>query len=273
MRRLLWIGLAAAATLAAQPGPGFGRGPGRGPGPMGIGGPEMRNPVSGAPFTGTETTLSTQTLADGNTISHTSTTTIYRDSSGRVRTETTRPARPGSNGSPETVVTIWDPVAGVVHNLDPVNKVSHDMTVHKPGANAQGRPARTGTSTDLAPRRGPANDPNMVHETLVGQSVNGVYATGTRSTRTIPAGTQGNTQAMTMTHEIWTSTDLKVPVMEKETDPMRGTTVRQLTNINRAEPDASLFQVPAGYAVKTGGPGPGGRRGPGGPGGPGFVRN
>lgn len=180
--------------------------------------------------------------------------------------ETTRPARPGSNGAPETVVTIWDPVAGVIHNLDAANKVSHDMMVHKPGANAQGRPARPGVSTDLAQRRD-ANNPNVVHETLVGQSVNGVYATGTRATRTIPAGQQGNTQAITTTHEIWTSTDLKVPVMEKESDPMHGTTVRQLANINRAEPDASLFQVPAGYTVKTGGPERGGRRGPGGPGG------
>src|SRR6185437_12893627 len=115
MKRLIWIGLAAAATLVAQPGPGFGRGPGRGPGgPMGPGA-EMRNPVTGAPFSGAETVTSTQTLANGSTITRTTTTSFYRDSSGRVRTETTRPARPGSNEAPQTIVTISDPVAGVIH--------------------------------------------------------------------------------------------------------------------------------------------------------------
>ena len=43
--------------------------------------------------------------------------------------------------------------------------------------------------------------------------------------------------------------DLKVPVMVKTTDPRFGTSQTQLTNIVRAEPDPSLFQVPAGYTV------------------------
>ncbi len=276
MKRLIWIGLAAAATLVAQPGPGFGRGPGRGPGgPMGPGGPEMRNPVTGAPFSGTETVTSTQTLANGSTITHTSTTTFYRDSSGRIRTETTRPARPGSNEGPQTIVTISDPVAGVIHNLDTANKVSRDMTVRRPNANGQARPARTpqqGAGQDRAFRGGQNNDPHVVHETLMGQTIGGVYASGARSTRTIPAGAQGNSQDLQMVHETWTSTDLKIPVLVKESDPIHGTTTRQMSNITRAEPDPSLFQVPAGYTTQAGGPGrgpggPGGRRGPGGPGG------
>jgi hypothetical protein len=236
----------------------------------------MRNPVTGAPFSGTETTTSTQTLANGSNITHTSTTTIYRDSSGRVRTEITRPARPGSNEAPQTIVTISDPVAGVVHNLDTANKVSRDMTIRRPPADANGqpRPVRTapqGAGQDRVFRGGQQNDPHVAHETLIGQSIGGVYATGTRTTRTVPAGTQGNSQDLQMVHEVWTSTDLKIPVLVKETDPIRGTTTRQMSNITRAEPDPSLFQVPAGYTTHKGGPGgfggPGGRRGPGGPGG------
>lgn len=268
MNKMILVGLAAAASLLAQPGPGFGRGPGRGPGPGGPGGPEMRNPVSGAPFSGTETTTSTQTLANGSTITHTTTTTFYRDSSGRVRTETTLPARPGSSESPRTVVTISDPVAGVIHELDATNKVSRDMTIRRRNGNAQTRPAPTANGQARVMRGPAANDAHLVHETLVGQSVGGVYATGDRSTRTIPAGTEGNSADLQRVHEVWTSTDLKIPVMVKDTDPIRGTTVRQMNSIQRAEPDPSLFQVPAGYTVKTGGPGgPGGRRGPGGPGG------
>jgi hypothetical protein len=37
-------------------------------------------------------------------------------------------------------------------------------------------------------------------------------------------------------------------------DPWAGETTYQLTNINRNEPDASLFQIPAGYAIKEGPP-------------------
>jgi hypothetical protein len=42
-------------------------------------------------------------------------------------------------------------------------------------------------------------------------------------------------------------------VMIKRSDPRMGTTTFQLTNIQKQEPDASLFQVPADYTVKQGG--------------------
>jgi hypothetical protein len=42
-------------------------------------------------------------------------------------------------------------------------------------------------------------------------------------------------------------------VMIKRSDPRTGDNVFQLTNIVRAEPDASLFQVPPDYTMKEGG--------------------
>jgi hypothetical protein len=89
----------------------------------------------------------------------------------------------------------------------------------------------------------------VVTEHLGVQTINGVQATGTRFTRTIPAGAEGNSLPIVTVHETWTSDDLKVPVMVKTTDPRFGTSQTQLTNIVRAEPDPSLFQVPAGYTV------------------------
>jgi hypothetical protein len=62
--------------------------------------------------------------------------------------------------------------------------------------------------------------------------------------------------------ETWISTDLKVPVMVRISDPRSGTTTTQLTNVNRTEPDPSLFQAPADYKVVKGGRGPGGMMGP-----------
>ena len=55
--------------------------------------------------------------------------------------------------------------------------------------------------------------------------------------------------------ERWYSPDLQMNVLVKRSDPRMGTTIFQLTDIQRKEPDASLFQVPADYTVTRGGPG------------------
>jgi hypothetical protein len=101
------------------------------------------------------------------------------------------------------------------------------------------------------------------------QVVNGVLATGTQVVETIAAGQIGNDRAIQITRLTWVSVDLKVPVQIRSSDPRFGTTVMDLTNIVQAEPNGSLFVVPAGYTVKQGRGGPG--FGPGGGGfGPGF---
>jgi hypothetical protein len=41
-------------------------------------------------------------------------------------------------------------------------------------------------------------------------------------------------------------------VMTKRTDPRMGETVSQVTNIQKQEPAATLFQVPSDYTVKQG---------------------
>jgi len=79
----------------------------------------------------------------------------------------------------------------------------------------------------------------------------GVVVEGKRVTRTIPAGQIGNTQPIEITSEVWTSPDLQVIVMSKHSDPRFGETTYQLTGIQRAEPDHSLFEIPPGYAVKN----------------------
>jgi hypothetical protein len=62
----------------------------------------------------------------------------------------------------------------------------------------------------------------------------------------------GNAQPIQIVRETWVSSDLKVPVTVKITDPRFGTTVTQLTNVARSEPDAALFQAPADYTVSKG---------------------
>jgi hypothetical protein len=92
-----------------------------------------------------------------------------------------------------------------------------------------------------------------------------VLATGTRNTEVIPAGRIGNAQAITAERETWFSTELKRAVEVKVTDPQRGNSSMELTNLVPGEPSASLFSVPPGYTEAAGRGGRGGfvRGGPG----------
>ena len=91
---------------------------------------------------------------------------------------------------------------------------------------------------------------NTKKEDLGTQTVEGVPATGTRVTRTIPAGQIGNERPIEIVDERWYSKDLQAFVMTKHSDPRSGETVYRLTDISRTEPAQSLFQVPADYEVK-----------------------
>ncbi|MCX6621724.1 MAG: hypothetical protein NTY38_11755, partial [Acidobacteria bacterium] len=101
---------------------------------------------------------------------------------------------------------------------------------------------------------GPLNSKDVPQESLGRQTMEGVPVDGTRSSHTIPEGQVGNDRPITSTTEQWYSPDLQVTVMRKTVDPQVGENIYRLTNIGRAEPDASLFQVPADYKVEEGGP-------------------
>jgi hypothetical protein len=216
--------------------------------------------ITGAPYTGVEVRETTETLANGNSIDRKVQTTIYRDSAGRVRTETTLPARgragqtaTAAAATPHTVITIHDPVARVTREVNATTKTVRETPMPRGRGRGTGASA---TSAATTPRAGRGNratpattNPNVVHETLAMQTINGVQATGERVTRTIPAGQMGNAQPIQTVHETWMSVDLKVPVMVKDTNPHGGATTVQLTNITRSEPDPALFQSPSDYKV------------------------
>jgi len=272
MTAKFWIaGVAVAASMMAQPpqGPrGFGPGMGRGPG--GPGGPPPNEVVTGAPYSGVEVRSNQQVLANGTVIQHEDSTKVARDSQGRTRRETTRTA---PDGTTQTRISISDPVAGKVYELDPATKTAFARPAHFPNQQQQQNGTQTGTQRGTAgmtrgPRGGQPGQPNanIQRETLAAQTINGVIASGSRVTHTIPAGQIGNSAAIQTVHETWMADDLKVPVRSKMTDPRTGTNTMELTNLMRGEPDASMFSVPSDYTVKQGPGGPGGRgRGPGGP--------
>ncbi|MGD0778095.1 MAG: hypothetical protein ABSC05_35370 [Candidatus Solibacter sp.] len=86
-------------------------------------------------------------------------------------------------------------------------------------------------------------------EPLGKQTIEGVNAEGTREVSTIDAGAIGNDRPIQVSTESWYSADLQMNVMTKHSDPRTGDESFRLTNINRAEPAAYLFQPPAGYQI------------------------
>lgn len=259
--------LAAAVSVSAQGGPSAPRGGfrGRGAGPigsedaLGFVGFEaglFGKTVTGAPFTADVSTESVQTLPDGNRIDNKTTGTIARDSAGRTRRDLTLPliggySTSGNSGGPARAVVIKDPVAGVSYVLNDNRKEAREMRLPTNFFR------RNAGGPNSSPR---TNSPNVTTESLGTQLIGGISAEGKRTTRTIPAGQIGNEKPIAVTVERWYSPDLQMDILIKRNDPRGGTTVFQLTNVVRSEPDASLFQVPSDYTVVSGrGPGP--RRG------------
>ena len=269
MKKTIAIGLVplfAAAVFAQGPPPPHGDffggfGGGRGGGMLGAG-PGPRTVVAGAPYSATETVTSQQILAGGNQILRTHTSTVVRDSMGRISTvETVTP--PASSGKAAyTIQTIFDPIAGLRYVLNSSTMIALQEPLPKMRTASDAGAARPGRSSDARPD----SRPNEKSASMGTQMVNSVLATGKQVTETIPAGAIGNAQEIQTVRTSWISNALQVPVQIKTSDARFGTTDMELTNIVQGEPSGSLFTVPSGYTIKQGGGrGPGARGG--GPGG------
>jgi hypothetical protein len=258
MARILVVGLAVVIGAFAQPpGPD---GPRRGPAADSPNwrfvGAEAGRPgavVKSAPFSADVTTETTMVLQDGNHIHQTSKVKLYRDSEGRTRREQSlnNLGSLASNTNMPPVVFINDPVAGVNYALSAASKTATKSSVGGRGPIG----IRDGRMRGGPPGDGPQR--NVKTESLGSKTLEGVTAEGTRTTITIPAGQEGNEQPMQTVIESWYSADLHTIVMSKRSDPRTGETVTRYTNISRAEPPHSLFELPADYTIdQTQGRGP-----------------
>ena len=245
--------------------------------------------VKGAPYSAQAITESTQIFADGNRIVNKSTATLYRDSEGRTRREQSlRAIGPfATEGEAPTTIFISDPVAGVSYSLDPRTHEAHKMPPMRfqfmfddkkagelkatgaPDGQTKMRTERIQIQPDvtmggaMAPLPRSANPgAGMVmewhggtegkgkEEALGKQNIEGVEAEGTRNTVTIAAGEIGNERPIEIVSERWYSPELQTVVMTRHSDPRFGETVYRLTNINRSEPNKTLFEVPGDYTIK-----------------------
>ena len=230
--------------------------------------------VPGAPYSATITNESIQTLADGTHIVQNSTGTTARDSQGRTRQDTPLPAIGNMSivNAPHLVFII-DPVAQTSYTLNMTDKTAQKISMPGGGAAAvSGSAVSGGPSTtkmffiQSGGAATPGNPPPLVMQNrLVGdeesqvstedlgsQTMEGLLVNGVRTTRTIAEGQIGNDKPISIVTEVWTSPDLKTVVYSKRTDPRMGEQTFKLTSIVRAEPDASLFTVPADFKMMDG---------------------
>ena len=235
--------------------------------------------VKGAPFSGTMRTESTRTFADGNRIHQESSSKRWRDKEGRVRTEAEIMLPPGLAQDAPMLITISDPVAKVRYVLEPERKIARKLpfaaefqvrhmsgpvTAAGPGMMQIGvapppdAPAAAGVAGAPVHRRDVFfyskgkrmnDDDQAKSENLGERDFDGVRASGTRLTTTIPAGEVNNDRPIEIVSENWYAKSLKTTVMTKHSDPWAGDFTSRLTEISTNDPDPALFAVPPGYSV------------------------
>ncbi len=236
-------------------------------------------PVQGAPFSATVTNETVQILADSNRIVQSSTGITARDAQGRTRRDMALPSIGNlSAANAPHLAFIHDPIAQTSFTLNLADKTAQQMpalgrltTDLVPGAGVSvstrimtaGAPPPLPPSPEALPgtvavstagvffqkQIGVESHEQVATENLGSETMEGVVVNGTRTTRTIPAGEIGNERPITTVTEVWTSPDLKTVIYSKRTDPRMGETTYRLSNLVRAEPDPTLFTVPADFKV------------------------
>jgi hypothetical protein len=239
---------------------------------------EKASPILGAPYSATITNESVQTLVDSNRIVQTSMGSTARDSQGRTRHDTVLPAIGNlSAANAPHLVFIHDPVAQTSYTLNLTEKTAQKMPALPPVPGGASGVAGATVTMRVEGNGAPLQFPNAMPaieaapgagaffekhldierqekvqvdtEDLGSQTVEGVLVKGVRMTQTIPAGQIGNDRPITIVTEVWTSPELKTVVYSKRSDPRMGEQTFRLTDIVRAEPNPSLFTVPADFKI------------------------
>jgi hypothetical protein len=245
--------------------------------------------TTGRPYSAEATTEFTQVLGDGNRIARKATVRIYRDSDGRTRREelaadgsvksisiydpvgqVTYVLDPATRTARKSAVRVVLPDKFIVSD-DDKRKIKEKLTAAREDGQtttvtlvaplevpAQPDEARKRMAETVARGRGSVVGPlqpsaGVSHggkeESLGQKLIEGVMSDGKRVTTTLAAGAIGNQAPITVTSEQWFSPDLEVLVMTRHSDPRAGETSYTLTNIVRAEPQASLFDLPSDYTI------------------------
>ena len=91
--------------------------------------------------------------------------------------------------------------------------------------------------------------PGFQVQDLGTQSMENVVVHGTKTSRTVPASATGTGKPLTVTDETWYSDELHLNMLVKHNDPRTGEQTVTITKVERSEPPAETFEIPADYKV------------------------
>ncbi len=190
-------------------------------------------PVPSAPILFEQIEEHSQHFEDGALAAETRKTKVYRDSSGRLRIESSIPAT--------DIIQLIDPVAGsrVILLSTEAEKIGYRLpwpkssevkfTIFAPvGNESAGDPSRKWTSTT---------------ESLGTRTIEGIEFEGIRFVQ----AAEGE-PALIKTIEQWYSADQKLIGLIVSSSPSE-THMARIQNVHREEPDSTLFAVPTGYKI------------------------
>lgn len=213
--------------------------------------------VLNAPYIAKATIENIQVLADGNRIIHKTTQLVARDSKGRIRREQTIDAIGTILVNGPKVIFIIDPVSRRQYILNTRDKTAEIKRL----PNVRIRETRPALTTERPTKkksdeqehseqtRRPNPVTDVVQKPLGTKLIEGVNVQGEINTWTLPAGAIGNEHPIAVSVETWISPDLQVTVLRHRIDPRFGDVMYRLTDIQRIEPDHSLFKIPSGYRI------------------------
>jgi hypothetical protein len=197
-------------------------------------------PIPNAPFTAVDKLQQTLFDPSGTIVKLKTTRAIARDSQGRVY-KVARLLRPIAETStpPIYMIELYDPQSKIYTLIYPRSRTFWKGDLDRTSSLlAQeyfyGLPMHNGLPVYKS-----AKEEDLGTESLVGMPVHGI-----RETQKVVDSTGKNGFE---TDEYWYSDDLRMSVVAEHKSPNGDSLTVAVTQITRAEPDSSLFEIPANY--------------------------
>jgi hypothetical protein len=215
------------------------------------------NIIAGAPFYATARLSFQQKLPDANEIRSYAEIHLARNSAGATRSEAPQVCFKAADGAMKLAYSI--------RTYDPAQKMFKDWSVYGnvigwrdkvvyttpyPVASTMPAPSRENTSEQRDVAAGQWFAGEHKTEQLGAKTMFGVGVQGTRTTRTIPPGKEGNVAEIVILDEHWWSPALGQDLVVIHDDPRTGETTYEIEDLIFGEPDPALFIPPAGYATE-----------------------
>ena len=195
-----------------------------------------------APFTATVNAEWIRQVPDGSLITLKNHRIIARDAKGRIYQQ--RALFVPVDGKQESTVLQIEIIAPATHEryvCRPAEQLCRlqefFVSDFEPGSGAVAVAVTSGT-------------PGYTVEDLGKQSIAGLEAIGSRETRVLQANALGNEAPILERKEFWYSPQLGINLVVKREEPRFSTQQNfEVTNVTLGEPDAKLFEPPAGFKI------------------------